>query len=106
MKMVLRWWRKFLNQREVKDISTKALCDLTTIILNNNSFEIVEEVCNQLLGIAIVTKFAPTYTNLFLAGLEKKIFENTNFKPLLWLRYLDRIFCIWTEGLERHQEIW
>ena len=106
MKMVLRWWRKFLNQREVKDISTKALCDLTTIILNNNSFEIVEEVCNQLLGIAIGTKFAPTYTNLFLAGLEKKIFENTNFKPLLWLRYLDRIFCIWTEALERHQEIW
>ena len=30
--------KKFLNQREVKDISTKSLCDLATIILKNNFF--------------------------------------------------------------------
>ena len=75
--------KEFLNQREVKDISTKSLCDLATIILKNNFFEINEEVYHQLLGTAIGTKFAPTYANLFMAGLEKKIFENTNFKPLL-----------------------
>ena len=56
---------EFLNQREVKDISTKSLC---------------EEVYHQLFGTSIGTKFAPTYANL----LEKKIFGNTNFKPLLW----------------------
>ena len=49
---------------------------------------------------------AKSYANLFMAGLEKKIFENTNFKPLLWLRYLDDIFCVWTEGLERLQEFY
>ena len=98
--------KEFLNQRGVKDISTKRLRDLATIILKNNIFEIGEEVYHQLLGTAIGTKFAPTYANLFMAGLEKKIFENTNFKPLLWLRYLDDIFCIWTEGLERLQEFY
>ena len=97
---------EFLNQREVKDISTKSLCDLATIILKNKFFEIGEKVYHQLLGAAIGTKFAPTYANLFMAGLEKKIFENTNFKPLLWLRYLDDIFCIWTEGFERLQEFY
>ena len=80
--------KEFLNQRDVKDISTKRLCDLATIILKNNFYEIGEEVYHQLLGTGIETKFAPT----------------TNFKPLLWLRYLDDIFCIWTEGLERLQE--
>ena len=96
--------KKFLNQRELKDISTKSLCDLATIILKNNFFEIGEVVYHQLLGTAIGTKFAPTYANLFMAGLEKKIFGNTNFKPLLWLRYLNDTF--WTEGLERLQEFY
>ena len=54
----------------------------------------------------IGTKFPPTYANLFMAGLEKKIFENTNFKPLLWLQYLDDMFWVWTEGLERHKEFY
>ena len=52
---------EFLNQRKVKDISTKSLCDLATIILKNNFFEIGGEVYHQLLGTAIGTKFAPTY---------------------------------------------
>ena len=96
--------KEFLNQREVKDISTKSSCDLATIILKNTFFEISEDAYHQLLGTAIGIKSAPTYANLFMAGFEKKIFENTNFKPLLWLQYLDNIFCIWTEGLERLQE--
>ena len=84
--------KEFLNQRQVKDISTKILCDLATIILKNNFFEIGEDVYHQLLGTAIGTKFAPTYTNLFMAGLQKKFFEilTSNpfygfdtFKPLL-----------------------
>ena len=36
-----------------------------------------------------------------MAGLEGEIFSNTEFQPLLWLHYLDDIFCIWTEGLEK-----
>ena len=72
----------------------------------SNFFEIGEEVYHQLLGKAIGTKFASTYVSLFMVELEKKIFENTNFKLLLWLRYLDDIFCIWAEGLERLQEFY
>ena len=74
--------KEFLKQKEVKDISTKRLCDLATIILKNNFFEIDEEVYHQLLGTATGMKFAPTCANLFMPGLEKKIFENTNFKLL------------------------
>ena len=98
--------KEFLKQKEVKDISTKRLCDLATIILKNNFFEIDEEVYHQLSGTATGMKFAPTCANLFVPGLEKKIFENTNFKLLLWVQYLDNIFCIWTEGLGRLQEFY
>ena len=39
--------KEFSKQREVKDISTKS-CDLATIVLKNNFFEISEEVYHQL----------------------------------------------------------
>ena len=32
--------------------------------------------------------------------------ENTYFKCLLWLRYLDNSFCIWTEGFERLKDFY
>ena len=35
-----------------------------------------------------------------MAGLERKIFESGEFNPFVWLRFLDDIFCLWTEGEE------
>ena len=58
----------------------------------------------QILGTAIGTKFAPPYANIFVAGLEEEIFKNPKFKPFLWLRYLDDIFCLWTEGVDKLKE--
>ena len=40
------------------------------------------------------TKLSPPYSNLFMAGLEKRTFRNSEFKPFLWLRCLDEIFDI------------
>ena len=54
----------------------------------------------HILGTITGTKFASHYANIFMAGLEEQIFEKSHFQPYLWLRYLDDIFCIWTEGLE------
>ena len=39
-----------------------------------------------------------------MSGLEKCIFENSGYHPYVWLRYLDNIFCIWTDGLEKLEE--
>ena len=35
-----------------------------------------------------------------MAGLERKIFDSGEFNPFIWLRFLDHIFCLWTEGEE------
>ena len=40
-----------------------------------------------------------------MAGLGKRIFEYSGYHPYLWLRFLDDIFCIWTDGLEKLQEL-
>ena len=45
-------------------------------------------------------KFALHYANIFMAGLEEEIFCNAEFQPLLWLRYLDDILCLWTDTIE------
>ena len=37
-----------------------------------------------------------------MAGLE--IFSNAEFQPLLWLRYLDDIFCLWTDTMEKSKD--
>ena len=96
--------KKYLNLREDQSVSTNSLCDLARIILTENYFELGKDMYHQKLGTAIDTKFAPPYANLFMAGLENKIISDTNVQPLLWLRYLDDIFCIWTDGLEKLKE--
>ena len=100
----LETMKKYLDQRQDKSISTGHLCDLAKIILKNNFFENGSKVYHQKIGTAIGTKFAPPYANLFMAGLEEKLFLNTEFTPFLWLRYLDDIFCIWTQGIDKLKE--
>ena len=36
--------------------------------------------------------------------LETKFLENQNLRPLVWFRYIDEIFFIWTHGEENRQK--
>ena len=85
---------EYLETREDKTVSTKSSCDFASIVLKQNYFELSSKIYHQKLGTAIGTKFAPPYANLFMTGLEKRIFENSGYHPYLWLRFLDNIFCI------------
>ena len=75
---------EYLETREDKTVSTKSLCDLASIVLKENYFELSSKIYHQKLGTAIGTKFAPPYANLFMAGLEKRIFENSGYHLYLW----------------------
>ena len=39
-----------------------------------------------------------------MAGLEEEIFSSTEFQLLLWLRYLDDSFCLWTDTIQKLKE--
>ena len=94
----------YLKTREDKTTSTKILCDLASSVLKQNCFELSNQIYHQKLETAISTKFVPPYANLFMAGLEKRIFEYSGYHPYYRLRFLDNIFCIWTDGLEKLQK--
>ena len=64
-------------------------------------FEPSSKIYHQKPGTPVGSKLAPTYGKLFMAGLEKRIFKNSGYHLYLWLGFLDDIFCIWTDGLEK-----
>ena len=55
-------------------------------------------------GTAMGTKMAPSYANLFMGYVEQDLLSRCVKKPLVWFRYIDDVFFIWTHGKEAHDE--
>ena len=64
--------RKRLDLRQEKDVTTSTLVELAEVVLKNNIFTFKEKTLKQKRGTAIGTKFAPPYSILFMAELEKE----------------------------------
>ena len=92
--------REALDKRTRKEIPTENLIKMAEFVLKNNFFEFDTNVYQQISGTAIGTKFAPPYACIFMDQLETKFLENQNLKPLVWFRYIDDIFFIWTHSEE------
>ena len=52
-------------------------------------------------GTAMGTAPAPNYANLFTDRFETKALENWLVKPLLRIRFIDDIFCLWQHGSDQ-----
>ena len=57
------------------------------------------------MGTVIGTKFAFHYANIHMARLKEEIFSNTRFQQLLWPRYVDDIFSLWNDTIEKLKEL-
>ena len=90
----------FLRTTPHNTIPTGTLCDLIRMILTMNNFCFNDNHDLQIHVSAMGTKMAPSCANLFLAYFEANALENAPFQPHTWLRYIDDIFMIWTEGLD------
>lgn len=44
------------------------------------------------------TRMAPPYANLFMGKLEHDFLQTQPLTPLLWVRFLDDIMMLWTDG--------
>ena len=93
--------REALDNRANKHIPTDNLLKMVEFVLNNNYFEFNGKVKKQLLGTAIGTKFVPTYASIFMDKLESDFLKSQELTPLLWYRYIDDVFFIWTHGKEK-----
>ena len=67
-------------------------------MLNSNQFKFLGQHYLQMSGTAMGTKMAPSYANLFMGVLEKQMLSSYKHKPLVYFRYIDDIFVIWTDG--------
>ena len=77
---------KRLDLRQEKDVTTSTLVELAEVVLKNNIFTFKEKTLKQKRGTAIVTKFAPPYSILFMAELEEEMLSEIELKPYLWWR--------------------
>ena len=69
--------------------------------MNNNVFEFNGTFLLQNSGKAIGTKIAPSYANIFMSIFEEHLQGLSSTKPAVWLRFIDDIFLVWTEGPQK-----
>ena len=93
--------KEALEKRDVKKIPTEDLVKMAEFLLNNNIFEFNSKAYQQKSGTAIGTKFASPYACIYMDEVEQKFLETQSKKPLIWLRYIDDIFFIWTHGEQK-----
>ena len=74
-------------------------------ILKENYFTFNDQLYLQKHGTAMGTKMAPSFANIFMGTLEESLLSSApdHLIPLLWKRFIDDIFLIWTHGEESFQ---
>ena len=96
--------RHLESSKSSRSVPGHFICGLLNLILTCNYFRFENDFFLQKKGTAMGTPTAPNFANLFMAEIENKMLQGyeqkTGKKPLVWLRFLDDIFFIWTHGEE------
>ena len=67
-------------------------------MLKNNTLTFGKNKLELKQGTAIGTKSAQPYSILFMTDLEQEMIKESEYKPYLWWRYDDGIFCSCEHG--------
>lgn len=70
---------------------------LLELAVCNVPFRFLEDTYIQQDGVAMGSPLGPILADIFMSNLEKKLNKFSTNKPLLWFRYVDDVFCIFTE---------
>ena len=97
----LRELREALDKQDEKALSTEDFVKIAEFVLKNNCFEFNSKIKQQVIGTAFGTKFAPPYASLFMDNFETSFLETQQLQPLVWFRYIDDVFFIWTHVEEK-----
>ena len=77
-------------------IPTLSLRDLLRLILKENSFKFSDKHYLQTHGIVMGTRMAVAFAVILMAHIEKQLLATSPHKPLIWKRFIDDIFSVWT----------
>ena len=81
-----------------KHPQNQSLIQLLDLVLTRNNFEFNGQHYLQISGTAMGTKTAPSHANNFMGHFEEAHVYTYCLQPLIWLRFIDDIFMIWTHG--------
>ena len=73
---------------------------LARLVLELNTFEFHNKYFRQVSGTAMGTKMAPNYANVFMGKLESQFLSECPVKPLIYKRFIDDIFLVWSHTEE------
>ena len=90
----LKALKNTLNKRKQKHVTTEKLISMAEFVLKNNFFEFNGSVKQQVSGMAIGTKCAPTYTCIYMDEVEAEFLKTQERALLVWFSYIDDIFSI------------
>ena len=90
----------FLQSTGTSRKKTEVILHFTDLILTSNIFKFGSDYFLQKSGIAIGNVTAPSLANLFMELLKKTLLSKCSKKPLVWFRYIDDVFFIWTHSKE------
>ena len=96
--------KDFLLDRNLPNIVVNGIHNMTELVLKKNVFEFNSECFLQTSGTAIGTKMAPAYANIVMSIFERNLLTGSCNKPLVWFRYIDDIFAIWTYGEDKFND--
>ena len=81
-----------------KTTPTKIITIFLALIFTLNNFVFNSKFYLQIKGCAMGTICAPAYANIFMAEFEQKyVYPLIKGKQILFLRYIDDIFTVWTK---------
>ena len=81
--------------------TNNSLVKLLEMVLTKNNFQFNGQHYLQIKGTAMGTKAAVAYANTTLGFFEDKFVYTYKVQPLLYKRFIDDIFIIWTQGRDK-----
>ena len=91
----------YRHRKASENPTNASICRLLHLVLTTNNFEFDNKDFLQVGGTAMGTKLAPSFANLFMGDFEDKYVYTHPTQPLMWKRFIDDIFIIWTHGKEK-----
>ena len=93
--------RKALDSRKDKFPSTDCIVEAVEICLQINNCQFADQNFIQKHGTAMGPKNACSYADLAMGLIDEKAKLGGASKPMLWWRYRDDVFDLWTLGLPK-----
>ena len=89
-----------LNKRKDPSITTAGILEMMDAVLDKNTFEFNGKYYKQTEGTAIGSKLGMCYASTYLGEWEKELFERSDKHPMIYYRYVDDIWGVWTYSEE------